>query len=153
MSAGALSSMCGSACSTPLELLKLRSVDEDQHRHVCFVSHPSVSLIRADYPADAIWRAVLEGNDVALETIDLDDAPVWLLIERISTGINVTRLSESTWEFTLALCDGQPLGAAIDLASTIDISTLLAEHLAAGRFIAFSITGSNTVSQPAASLR
>jgi hypothetical protein len=139
-----------SADATSLEVMKLRSVDEDEHRRVCFVPHPSVSLIRADYPADAIWRAVLEGSDVALETIDLDDAPVWLLIERISTAINVTRLSEAAWKFTSALCDGQPLGQAIDLAPAIDISTLLAKHLAAGRFIAFSVTQSSAVSQATA---
>jgi len=138
------------ADATPLELMKLRdAVDEDEQERVCFVPHPSVSLIRADYPADAIWRAVLDEDDAALHAVDLADAPVWLLIERAPTGINVTRLSEAAWGFTSALCDGQPLGEAIDLAPGIDLSTLLAEHLAAGRFIAFSITGSNTVSQSA----
>jgi len=85
------------ADATPLELMNLRAVDEGEHRRVRFVPHPSVSLIRADYPADTIWRAVLDGDDAALHAVDLDDEQVWLLIERSSTGINVMRLSEAAW--------------------------------------------------------
>lgn len=141
------------ADATPLELMKLRAVDEGEHPRVCFVPHPSVSLIRAGYPVDTIRRAVLNEDDVGLHAVDLDDAPVWLLIERRPRGINVTRLSEAAWRFTSALCDAQPLGEAIDLAPGIDISILLAEHFARGRFIAFGVTDSDTVSQSMASLR
>ncbi len=49
-------------------------------------------------------------------------------------------MSEAAWRCTSALCAGRPLEKAIEVASAIDISTLLAEHLAAGRFIAFNIT-------------
>jgi hypothetical protein len=141
------------ADATPLELMNLRAVDEGEHRRVCFVPHPSVSLIRADYPADTIWRAVLDRDDADLHAVDLHDAPVWLLIERSSTRINVTRLSEAAWEFTSALCGGQPLEHAIDLASGIDIPKLLAEHFAKGRFITFSVAEPNAASQSPASLR
>ena len=141
------------ADATPLELMNLRAVGEGEERRISFVPHPSVSLIRADYPADTIWRAVLDGDDAALHAVDLDDEQVWLLIERSSTRINVMRLSEAAWGFTSALCDGQPLGEAIDLAPAIDISTLLAEHFTKGRFIAFSVAEPNTASQSPASLR
>jgi NADPH-dependent ferric siderophore reductase len=36
---------------------------------VRFVPHPSVRLVFVRYPADAIWRAVLAGDDAALSAI------------------------------------------------------------------------------------
>jgi hypothetical protein len=30
---------------------------------ICFVPHPSISLLASDYPVDAIWRAVLARDD------------------------------------------------------------------------------------------
>jgi len=125
--------------ATPLDVAALGEVGQDDHHRIRFVSHPSISLIQASYPADSIWRAVLEQDDAALGAINLDDAPVRLLVQRLLTGIDVRRLSEAGWRCTAALCAGQPLQEAIDLASDSDVSALLAEHLAAGRFIAFGI--------------
>ena len=134
-------------------MVKLRSLEAHEHAYVRFTFDPSVSLIRASYPADTIWRAVLEEDDAALQAIDLEDAPAWLLIQRLSTRVDVGRASEAEWLFTSALWAGRRLEEAIDLASGIDVSTLLAEHLAAGRFIAFSVTEPNTAAQPTTSLR
>jgi len=126
--------------ATPLDVASLREVAEGDHDRVRFVPHPSVRMIRADFPVDRIWRAVLDHDDAALGAIDLGDAPLWLLVQRLPIGIDVQRLSEAAWRCTSALCAGRPLEKAIEVASAIDISTLLAEHLAAGRFIAFNIT-------------
>ncbi len=125
---------------TPLDAAALLGVAHDDHDRVRFVPHPSVGLVRASYPADTIWRAVLAQDDLALGAIDLADAPVWLLVQRLATGIDVKRLSEPAWRFTEALCERRSLNEAVDVASGIDVSTLLGEHLAAGRFIAFSLT-------------
>lgn len=125
--------------AAPLDVAALCAVGEGDHDRVRFVPHPSVSLMRASYPVDTILHTVLEQDDAALGAIDLGDAPVWLLIQRLPTGIDVRRLSEPAWRFTSALCAGRAIQEAIDLASDIDVSTLLAEHLAAGRFIAFSL--------------
>src|SRR5207249_6658883 len=62
-----------------------------------------------------------------------------LLIERLATGVEVRRMTQSTWRFTSALCAGRPLAAALDEARDFDASVLLADHLAAGRFIDFSL--------------
>jgi hypothetical protein len=124
----------------PLDVSRLAELEQTDHERVCFVPHPSVSLVRANYPADAIWRAVLAQDDAALEAIDLTDAPVWFLVQRLATGIDVKRLSEPAWRFAKALCEGRSLHAAVDIASDIDVSTVVAEHLAAGRFVAFNLT-------------
>lgn len=138
--------------ATPLDLAALGAVGEGDHGRVRFMPHPSVSLLQASYPVDAIWRAVLEQNDAALGAIDLGDAPVWLLIQRLPTGIDVRRLSEPAWRCTSALCAGRPLEEAVELASRIDVSALLAEHLTGGRFIAFNITEPITAAQASASV-
>jgi len=48
-------------------------------------------------------------------------------------------MSESAWRFTSALCEGRPLAAGLDDARDFDASVVLADHLAAGRFIDFSL--------------
>lgn len=127
--------------STPLDFAALCAVGEDDHERVRFVPHPSLSLVRAGCAADTIWRAVLEQDDATLGAIDFGDAPVWLLIQRLSTGVDVKRVSEPEWRFASALCTGQPLHEAVDRAADVDVTAALAEHLAARRFVAFSILG------------
>ena len=127
--------------ATPLDAVALRAVGEGDHDRVRFVPHPSLGLVRASCPADTIWRAVLEQDDATLGALVLSDAPVWLLIQRLSTGVDVKRVSEPEWRFASALCTGQPLHEAVDRAADFDVTTALAEHLAAGRFVAFSILG------------
>ena len=125
----------------PLDLVALSAVPQSESEHVRFVRSPSVHLLISNYPADRIWRGTLDENDAGLATIDLRDAPVWLLIERTSSRIDVKRLTEAAYRFTSALFDGQPIAEAVKLACDIDASAVLAEHLSAGRFVAFSTTG------------
>jgi len=123
----------------PLDPRRLAALAEAERARVRFAPHPSVSLIRADYPVDTIWRAVLEQDDAALAAIDLAAGPVWLLAQRLASGIDVRRISESAWRFTATLFAGRPLAAALDEAPDTEASALLADHLAAGRFIDFRL--------------
>ena len=123
----------------PLDVAQLMDVELTDHDRVHFVTHPSVSLLRADYPVDNIWRAVLAQDDAALAGIDLAAGPVWLMVQRLATGVDATRIDERAWRFAAALSAGRPLGAALDAAVGIDGPGLLAEHISAGRFIGFGI--------------
>jgi hypothetical protein len=124
----------------PLELAALAAIPADEQERVCFVAHPSVRLLSVDYPADRIWRAVLAGDDAELMNLDTSAAgPINLVVERRPAGVEVIRLDQPAWHFLTALCDGEPLHSAIDKATGLDASTTLAEHLAAGRFIAFEV--------------
>ena len=123
-----------------LDLGSLAVLTEDEQARVCFTRHPSAALVRADHPADSIWRAVLAQDDAALAAIDPASGPVWLLVHRTESGVEVTRLSESAWRFTEALFAGRPLHSALEEAPGAEASALLAEHLAAGRFAAFSVS-------------
>ena len=118
-----------------LDLSGLATIDPRDHGRVTFVPHPSLGLVQADHPVDAIWRAVLAQDDAALATIDPATGPAWLLVERCATGVEVARLTEPQWRFIAELCAPRPLPAAIDAAPEIDAAILLADHLTAGRFI------------------
>ena len=128
----------------PLDARRLAALGKAERARVSFVPHPSVSLVRANHPANLIWHAVLEEDDSALSAIDPGAGPVWLLVQRLPAGVEVRRMSESAWRFTSALCAGRPLAAAIDEAPDFDASALLADHLAAGRFIDFSLNETTT---------
>ena len=126
-----------------LDAQQLAGLDSADHASIRFVVHPSVTLMRASYPLDAIWRAVLAQDDKALAAIDLAEEPVWLLVQRLATGIEVTRIDEPAWQFSHSLFAGQPLGAALASVSASDAATVLAEHIAAGRFVGYTIENPN----------
>ena len=122
-----------------LDLSCLLAVDPAHLGRVVFVPHPSVGLVSADYPVDTIWRAVLARDDAAMAAIDLASGPVWLLVQRFETGVDVARVSEREWRFAAQLCNGRQLQAALDEASDLDASDALTGHLAAGRFTDFRL--------------
>ncbi len=121
-----------------LDVARLAGLEETDHDHVRFAAHPSISLLRAEYPIDVIWRAVLAQDDAALAEIELAARPVWLMVQRLADGVDVTRIDERAWRFAAELFAGQPLGVALDAADGLDAPAVLAEHFATGRFIAFS---------------
>ena len=135
----------------PLALARLSALSPEHQARVSFVPHPSIALLRADYPADVIWRGVLAGDDAALAAVDLGTGPVHLLVERRATGVDVLRVDDGAWRFASALCEGRPLAAVIAGADDTRAYVLLAEHLAAGRFIDFRLAPPEHVTPLAAS--
>src|SRR6266853_2540668 len=125
------------ADAEPLETVRLAALGDAERARVSFVPQPSLGLVQAQYPVDAIWRAVLVEDDAALAAIDLVVRPVWLLVQRFETGLEVRRVSEPAWRLTAALCAGSSLVDALGEAPDFDASELLFEHLAAGRFADF----------------
>lgn len=121
----------------PLEVTRLAALEPADHDRVRFVPHPSVSTVMAGYPVDAIWRAVLAQDDAALAAIDLAAGPVWLIVQRLVSGVDVTRIEGPIWRFTAELFAGRPLGQVLTAAPDVDAPRLLAQHIAAGRFVAF----------------
>jgi Putative DNA-binding domain len=125
----------------PLDLARLGALAPEEQARICFVPHPAVTLLRADHPVDAVWRAVLDRDDAALAAIDIDAGSVHLLVERRDTDVEVSRLAEPVWRFAVDLCAGRPIEEACAATVDIDAPALLAQHLAAGRFAGFRIAG------------
>jgi hypothetical protein len=114
----------------PLDPAKLQSLPADGNPS--FVAHPSVSLVECAYPADEIWRAVIENDEAALGAIDPAHGRVFLVINRGPNGVAVARLSDEEWRFTQSLFASEPLARALAAVRT-DMSSALAAHLVAGR--------------------
>jgi hypothetical protein len=125
----------------PLAPAELASVAEGDQARVCFEPHSAVSLVSSKYPVDTIWRAVLARDDAALAAIDLSSGKVWLLVERNANAIEVMRLDEPRWQFAEALFAGRPLLVALESIASAQAPRWLAEHLAAGHFGGFSLSG------------
>lgn len=123
----------------PLDLQELAALPLDEQGRLRLAGHPSIRLLRLDYPADAIWRAVLGDDDQALGAIDLDAGPVHLLIERRESGVQVNSLEAPAWRFAERLFAGDPIEAALDASPGFDASAALADHLASGRFVSFEL--------------
>jgi hypothetical protein len=140
--------------AAPLDLARLQALRPEDQARICFAPHPAVSLLCADYPADAIWRGVLGGDDAALAAIDVMSGPVHLLVELGASGIDVSRLDPAAWRFAAALCEGQPLAETLAAcpqpAGEPGHEVMLAGHLAAGRFVDFHLA-SHDAAAPAPS--
>jgi hypothetical protein len=128
----------------PLALSALTQLTPGEEADVRFVPHPSVSLLRVSYPADDIWRAVLARDDAALAALAIEAQDIYLLVQRFAAGVEVIRLDAAEWRFLAALCAGEPLQAALDGATGLDASALLAAHLAADRFVGFTLAPPRT---------
>jgi hypothetical protein len=127
-----------------LDLSTLAAVAPADHDRVRFVAHPSVSLLRSNFPVDAVWRAVLSQDAAAMAAVDLGSGPAHLLVQRRGDDVVVERLDEGAWRFATALLGGQAVGDALHAASDVDASALLAQHLLAGRCIAFDVAARET---------
>jgi hypothetical protein len=132
-----------------LDLPRLAQAAQVQGGRVHLVAHPSLSLVHLDFPADAIWRAVLEEDDAALAAINPAPTPVWVMVQRAASGgLDIRRLPEPEWRLAAALCVGVSLDAALDSTEGRGLQQpadrLLAELLTAGCFVDFSVEPERT---------
>jgi hypothetical protein len=111
----------------------LAGMEPDALAQLRLAPQPSFSCLRLNYPADAVWRAVLAQDEAAM-AVALEGGPVHVLVERRAAGVEVTRMSEDAWRLASALAASQALGQAVEAQDPRDIEQWLGEHLAAGRF-------------------
>jgi hypothetical protein len=135
----------------PLDLARLVALSPEEQERVSFVPHPSVSLLSLATPADAIWRAVLAGDDAALAAVDPGAGAVRLLVERGESGPEVQRLDAAAWHFAAELCCGFPLGVALAELPGASAESAFAAHFAAGRFVDFRLAPPELMPTPASS--
>ena len=139
----------------PLDLCDLASLSPADLERLQFEPQPSIGFVRTLTPADAIWSAVLTGDDDGMHAIDLGEGPLHLLVEwrigvdhdrRADEGgdgarLHLERMDEARWRFARALCSGTCLREALAESAAFDADfaaeTALAEHLAAGRFCGY----------------
>jgi hypothetical protein len=140
----AVNSALHTADAVPLDVAGLGAIGAENQARICFVPHPSLRLLRLQYPADSIWRAILDSDDDALGKVDLGCGPRTVLVERRPTGVEVECLDETAWCFLSKLCAGLSIEAALVDSGEFDCSAALAEHLALGRFTASALAPPST---------
>ncbi len=101
------------ADAAPLSREAFNAVPPDEWPGLRIVLHPSVTLMKSDFPVVSIWQANLYANDNTLEVW----RPECALIARPHLEVEVRVISTSVCDFIAALADGQTVGAAIAKAS------------------------------------
>lgn len=123
-----------------LDLMALADLPADTLDALRFAAHPSVSLLRLDFPADQIADAVLSGNDEAMAAIELDSGPVGLVIHRGPEGVAAERVELSCFPFLRSLFAGEELGVLFEDAAP-DAAETLSRQFALGRISGFRTYG------------
>lgn len=123
-----------------IDIEGLRRLREPEPQEIRFSPNPAVRLVQSAFPVDAIWRAVLTGDDGELEAVDLAGGAVSLCVSRSASGVSVTRIAEWQRSFTAALLAGCPLHEALANAADTDAPVWLAYLLASGCFTGISFS-------------
>jgi hypothetical protein len=108
---------------------------EDPAR-LCFLAHPSLSVLALSHPADQIADAVLSGDEAAMAQVDVAGGPVRLVVHRGPEGLESHRLSVTAHEFISRLYAGATL-AELAGAAPDEVAELLADQLVHGRLSGF----------------
>ena len=111
------------ADAAPLSREEFSAVPPDEWPELRIALHPSVALLKSDFPVVSIWRANLYANDNTLEVW----RPECALIVRPHLQVDVHIVSAGVYAFIAALADGQTVGAAIAKASAEAPDFYLAE--------------------------
>jgi hypothetical protein len=97
----------------PLSRGAFNAVPPDEWLELRIALHPSVALLKSDFPVVSIWRTNLYANDNTLDVWK----PECALIARPHLQVEVHVISAGVYEFIVSLADGHSVGAAIALAS------------------------------------
>ena len=105
---------------------------------------PSLNLLETSYPAEAIWRAALDGDGDGLSRIAVTPAGMLLAVWRADDGAAVSALGLAAGAFVTELLAGGDAETAINAAALADpegdpIAAITREILPAG-FVRLSST-------------
>jgi hypothetical protein len=134
----ALSGAANANDEPTLDLPSLAAIDPEQHEGLRFEPHPSVRLLKLDYPGDAIADAVVVGDDDAIAAIDLTSGPVRLVVNRGPDGVDAQRLTPEGYDFARRLFVGERLDEALKGAGH-EGAAYLADHFVNGRLSGFRL--------------
>ncbi len=108
--------------ATPLSADALNHMAPEDYATLCFTTHPSLKLLHADYPVDAIWefhQKLEEGT--ATEPLDISETgAVYLALVRPRTQVHLHTLSPAEYHFVSALQTQQTLYQGFQHASQED---------------------------------
>lgn len=126
------------ADATPLELRALSSIRPDALLEMRLKLHPSIRILRSEYPIADIWSAH-QNSDVI--TPPGTWGPQYVLLARPDAEVQVNRLVSGLFAFAGALLDGRRIQEAAELALLdspgFDLGASLVNLLQLGVVVAF----------------
>jgi len=103
---------------TPLALAALSAYPQEALPDLALRLQPGVHYLAAGWPVDELIRLYLE--DRAPEQYAIAPAEIWLEIRGARGAFRMTRLDRGSFVFRCALREGDPIGAAAELALDAD---------------------------------
>ena len=127
----------------PFDSGRLATLPPDTHSTLCFLLHPTVRLVKSDFPILRIWEVNQPGFTGEID-VDWDTPAASLLIYRdLADGVSVLieQLSAAGAAFLSALAQQATLevaaAAALDIDATFDLQAFLLESVQSGVIVDF----------------
>ena len=136
-----LSSIANAPDAPVLEPAALGSLSEAEQGLVRFEPHPAVRLVRLAFDADVIRQTVIRHDEDSFKGFAPDPQPFWLLAQREGLEPVMRRMTDAEADTTRALFAGQTLAEILTPESMEAQVSVLADHLAHGRFAGFAVAG------------
>jgi hypothetical protein len=132
--------------ASPLDPLVLAAIAPEALPEICLLPHPSVHLVRSQFPALTIWRMNMPGGVPAPVDFALGED---VLIVRPAAEVEVRLLASGGLDFLQALADGMPVLAALKIAMAaghgFDLTVNLEELMRTGVFVGYSPSTNTTL--------
>ncbi|WP_137808219.1 MULTISPECIES: DUF2063 domain-containing protein [unclassified Pseudomonas] len=126
----------------PLAPAALAAVPHNKSPSLRLRLHPSLRIMRSEFPAFTIWRMNTAGGTPG--PVDLSESQDTLVL-RSDAEVDVRSMSPGSYEFLVALESGLTLSQAMANAFTadahFDLSENLQELIQMGAFVGFDLSG------------
>lgn len=127
--------------ATPIDLEVFAEIPLDSLPAVALALHPSLRLVRSQFPALTIWQMNV-GDGVPAE-VDISAGGEDVLVVRPMADVDVRSIPEGSLEFIKALVDGRPVIEALKVALLVngrfDLAANLSDLIGAGAVVGYSI--------------
>jgi hypothetical protein len=127
--------------ATPLDPAAFMVVDPGQLPEIRLLLHPSVRVVRSQFPALTIWQ--MNVGDGVPAPVDLAAGGEDVLVVRPMADVEVRSIAEGSVEFVQALADGTSVLAAMKAALTadhrFDLSANLSGLMQAGALVGYDL--------------
>lgn len=131
------------ADAVALDATALGTVAPEHIASVVFRLHPSLALVRSDYPVFSIWRTNIHDETVA--TVRSDQGGEIALVLRPALDVEVHRIDLGLATLIGEIANGAALGPAAGRAATADetfaFETALAYLIEAGGIVEYDLEG------------
>ncbi|TYO67507.1 DUF2063 domain-containing protein [Bradyrhizobium hipponense] len=127
--------------ASPIDPKAFTTIAPDELPGMRLMLHPSLRVVRSEFPALTIWQMNVAGGIPA--PVDPAAGGEDVLVVRPLADVEVRSIPEGSLEFIQALGDGRPVLAALEAALTansrFDLSGNLSDLLGAGALVGYRL--------------